>query len=348
MNKKNIFCFIALMLVFSSLFTLLFGCKKKVQVKEYSFYYEYFDTYTAIYDYSGKSDKKFEEAKNLFSKHLEYYHKLFDIYNEYDGMNNVATVNRLAGKEAVKVDSELIKFLEFSKEMYNLTDGNVNIAMGSVLSIWHKYREEGKSVPDKEQLSEAAKHMDINNLIIDKTLSTVYFSDPEMSLDVGAIAKGYTAERIANELENAGYSSYVVDLGGNLRTIGTKRDGGRWRTGVENPDPMSRDKYIYYLDIADVSVVTSGDYQRFYYVDGKKYHHIINKDTLMPAGYFSSVTIITKNSGVADALSTAIFNMDYETGLSVVSKMDDVSVVWYTTDGKLLTYNIDKYNANNS
>ena len=161
-----------------------------------------------------------------------------------------------------------------------------------------------------------------------------------MSLDVGAIAKGYACEKIASSLESAGYSSYVLDLGGNLRAIGHKPDGSTWRTAVRNPDIFSSEPYIYYFNIADTSVVTSGDYQRYYTVNGVNYHHIINKDTLMPANYFSSVTIITKNSGLADGLSTALFNMDYEAGVALVSSLDGVSVVWVTTEGQVKTYGI--------
>ena len=234
----------------------------------------------------------------------------------------------------------MVEFLEYSREIHDLTGGNVNIAMGSVLSIWHKYREIGAEIPPMNALTEANLHTDITKMVINFEDSTVYLADAKMSLDVGAIAKGYACQKIAEQLEAAGYSSYVLDLGGNLKAIGAKPDGTSWRTAVKNPDIASSEPYIYYFDIADTSVVTSGDYQRYYTVNGVRYHHIINKDTLMPADYFSSVTIITKDSGRADGLSTALFNMDYDSGLALATSIGGVAVVWVTKDGQVKTFGI--------
>lgn len=338
-NNIRIWRLVTVLLVLAATASALSGCKKEIKPKNRIFY-EYFDTVSTIYDYSGGTDADFKANVTLFEERLEYYHRLFDIYNEYDGINNLATVNRLASSGDVKVDEALIEFLEYAVEIHKLTDGNTNIAMGSVLSIWHKYREAGEAIPTESELRAAAEHTDIKKLVIDRENLTVRFLDSGMLLDVGAIAKGYAVERIAEELIARGVSAYVLDVGGNLRAIGSKVDGGTWRTGVQNPDFTAKERYVYYLNIKDTSVVTSGDYQRYYTVDGVKYHHIINKDTLMPAGYFSSVTIVTKDSGLADALSTALFNMDYESGLQLVSSLDNVSVIWVTKDGEVKKYGI--------
>ena len=347
LKKQSIFIrYIAVLLLLSLIATVFAGCKKQGEgsgkiEKNSVVFYDFFDTVSEISDYSGKGKESFDSAVRMAESLLDYYHRAFDIYHEYDGMNNLATVNRNAGVEPVKVDKAIIDFLEYSREIYTLTDGNVNIAMGSVLSIWHNYREIGAEIPPMSTLTEANLHTDITKMIIDRENSTVYLADSQMSLDVGAIAKGYACQKIAEQLETAGYSSYVLDLGGNLKVIGPKPDGSTWRTAVRNPDVTSDEPYIYYLDIADTSVVTSGDYQRYYIVNGVRYHHIINKDTLMPADYFSSVTIITKNSGLADGLSTALFNMDYDSGLALVSSLDGVSVVWVTNDGQVKTYGLN-------
>lgn len=333
----------AIILLLAASLTLLVGCgggKRKITPKSRLFF-GFFDTECTIYDYTGGSEGDFKSAYQHFENRLDYYHRLFDIYHEYEGMNNIATVNRLAGESAVKVDAELLDFLEYAREMHRLTDGNVNIAMGSVLSLWHRYREGGVAIPPEAELREAATHTDINAMVIDREASTVYLSDPRMSLDVGALAKGYAAEKIAQSLMSHGITSYVIDLGGNLRIIGTKPDGSGWRTGVKNPDLKSDEPYVYYFNASDTSVVTSGDYQRYYTVNGVKYHHIINKDSLMPADYFASVTVVTESSALADALSTALFNMDYESGVELLSSLDEVSVIWVKKDGEILTYNID-------
>lgn len=339
MKRNGIFLRSAALLLSLLSLLSLFGCNRKNETKNRIFY-EYFDTVSTVYDYSGGSVSAFEKNATFVKERLEYYHRLFDIYNEYDGINNIATVNRLAGQGEVEVDEELIEFLEYAVKIHGLTDGHTNIAMGSVLSIWHKYRTIGRDVPTESELLAAAEHTNIENLVLNKEKRSVRFLDPEMSLDVGAIAKGYAVERVAEELIAKGVSSYVLDVGGNLRIIGTKPDGTTWRTGVQNPNPYAEERYVYYLDVADTSVVTSGDYQRYYIVDGVKYHHIINKDTLMPATYFSSVTIVTKDSGLADALSTALFNMDYESGVKLVSKLDGVSVIWVDKDGEVKKYGI--------
>ena len=318
------------------------GAQNQDSETKIKMFYEYFDTVSYVYDYSGGSEESFKENCQLIEERLDYYHKLFDIYNEYEGVTNLATLNRLAGAEAVTVDAELLEFLSYAISMHTLTYGNVNIAFGSVLSIWHEHREAGSSIPEFRELEAANAHTDITDLILNEADRTVRFADPDLKLDVGAIAKGYTAEKCAELLKSRGVTSYVLDLGGNLRAIGTKSDGGKWKTGIQNPDLYSDTPYIYYLNISDTSVVTSGSYQRFYTVDGKNYHHIIDKDTLFPAEHYSSVTIVTENSGLADALSTALFNMPKADAIELLDTLDGVSVVWVYPDGSVETYGFDE------
>ncbi len=303
-------------------------------IRKEKHFFGYFNTAVDLYDYSGLSDGEFKELCALAAEELDFYHRLFDIYNTYDKITNLKTLNDHAGEGALEISEELFDFLDYSKRMYTLTSGEVNIAMGAVLSIWHGYRELGEKAPDIKELEAAAHHTDINDLILDREKMTAELKDPLMSLDVGAIAKGYSAERIAEMLSEHNYSSVVLDLGGNIRAIGEKVGGGGWRTGVRDPDP-DQDGYIYEFELSDGSAVTSGNYERYYIADGKKYHHIIDKDTLMPSEYFASVTVITPDSALADALSTALFNMSYEEGLALVNALDNVKVIWLTVDGKL-------------
>lgn len=140
--------------------------------------------------------------------------------------------------------------------------------------------------------------------------------DEDMSLDVGAIAKGYATKCLAEKLKEAGVTSALLSLGGNVETIGTKADGKPWRVGVQNPDTSAAKAYLHVLKLTDTCLVTSGTYQRYYEVDGVRYHHIIDQDTLMPENTYDSVTILCNDSARADALSTAVFNMDPETGMA--------------------------------
>lgn len=302
--------------------------------------YEYFDTASIFASYLGDSDEAFRQNCSELEAILEKYHKLFDIYYAYSGINNLRTVNSYAGKEPVTVDRELIDFLLYAREMYDLTGGEVNIMMGSVLSIWHRYREDAEGnpnpkIPNEAELAEASLHTSIDALVIDETASTVYISDPKASIDVGALGKGYAAELAAKHLENKGVTSYVLNIGGNICTIGAKTDGTPWTTGITNPDKSSNESFVMRIKLSNTSCVTSGDYERYYVVGDEKYHHIIDKDTLMPAEFFSSITVLTQDSALADALSTALFCMSYEDGLKLVNSLEGVEVLWVDRDYKV-------------
>ena len=302
-------------------------------------YYTFFDTASFIYNYAGITNEEFEADCAEAAKILQEYHNLFDIYYEHSGIVNLCTINKNAGGEPLKVDQKLIDFLLYAKELYTLTGGEMNVMMGAVLRPWHDCRTAASTnpadaaIPDAAVLEEAAKHISIDLLEIDEQNSTVRISDPAASIDVGALGKGYATEKAAQYLEAAGKTSYVLNIGGNIRIIGTKPDGSGWTTGIK--DPMNSDyAYAEYINLANTSCVTSGIYERFYNVGGVRYHHIIDKDTLMPSAFFASVTIITSDSGLADALSTALFCMSYEDGAAIVDKLDGVEVLWITMDGE--------------
>lgn len=300
-----------------------------------------FNTATKIVGYT-ETKEEFSEYSQMIYDELKRYHELYDIYNNYDGVNNIKTINDNAGITPVKVDQKIIDLLIFGKKAYGNTDGKLNIAMGAVLKVWHKYREEGSEdptmakLPEMEVLQEKNKHTDINKLIIDEENSTVYLEDPEMSLDVGAIAKGYATEQVCEYVYEQGFKNGMISVGGNVRTIGEKVGKEKyWNVGIQNPDSESDEKNLYILNLKDKSLVTSGDYERYYTVDGVRYHHIIDPQTLMPSNYFTSVSIITKDSGVADELSTAIFNMPFEEGLAFIESTPESEALWVFKDGTM-------------
>lgn len=302
-------------------------------------YYSFFDTESRIYSYAGDSEAAFEERTAAAAELLEEYHKRMDIYHEYSGMNNLCTVNKNAGGEAVTVDRELMDFLVYAKELCQVTGGKMNIMLGAVLKPWHDCREAASTdpgsttIPDMEVLEEAREHTDIDDLELDEEALTVRIADPEAQLDVGAVGKGYATEMAARLLESMGAESYVLNIGGNIRIVGNKPDGSGWKTGIK--DPFDHESaYAMYLELADTSCVTSGIYERFFNVDGVRYHHIIDAETLMPAQYYASVSVITKNSGLADALSTALFCMPQDEGQALIDSLEeDVQVLWIDLDG---------------
>lgn len=326
---KKLICTV---LVFTAVLGALSGCKSdNTKYSDYSF--DYFDTVTTIVGYEN-SKEEFDGKCREIKSELEKYHKLYDIYNSYDGINNLYSVNSLAdGKHTeVELDRKIIGLLEYSVKMYSLTDKKLNIAMGSVLKIWHDYRNEGKAVPNIEILSNANSHTAIENIIINKERNTVYLADDKMFLDVGAVAKGYAVEQVAQWMREKGYYGYILNVGGNVCTVGERKDGKNWEIAVE--DPQNTENYTELLKIGgDKSLVTSGSYQRFYTVDGKDYHHIIDTKTLMPADYFLSVTVLCENSALADALSTALFCMSYEDGIEILKNFDGAEAMWIDTNG---------------
>lgn len=312
--------------------------EQKELVRYNATFLDVFDTRTDIVGYST-SKEKFTEQVTLLKEKLEHYHKLYDIYNDYEGITNIKTINDNAGIAPVKVSQEIIDLLLFSKEMYKQTNGQMNIAMGSVLKIWHDYRDRGinnpesASLPPMEVLQEASLYCDIEQIVIHEEAMTVYLADKHMSLDVGSIGKGYAVQRVAEYAKEIGMESALLSVGGNICAVGSKPEGSDWRVGVQNPDLASEEAYIRKVDVSDACVVTSGDYQRYYVVDGVKYCHIIDGDTLMPANYFPAVSIICEDSGRADALSTSVFNMPFEEGLAFINGLEDVEAAWILADG---------------
>ena len=326
--------------LFALLLTLLLltGCAapetKADQTQQFSTtYLNLFDTVTTVI---GRAEREtaFQELSQSIHDDLLYYHQLFDIYNAYDGVNNLKTINDNAGVAPVKVDKAVIDLLLDCKAYYDLTGGKVNAAMGSVLGLWHEARNDGindpanAKLPDMTTLQEAAGHVDFDSVLIDEAASTVYITDPGMRLDVGAIAKGWATQRAA---ENAP-DGMLISVGGNVCATGPKlSDGTPWVIGIQ--DPNAADQNLHTVFITENSVVTSGDYQRTYRVDGKPYHHIIDPDTLMPSTYWRSVSIICEDSGLADALSTALFVMDREAGAALAEKCG-AEALWVAADGQ--------------
>lgn len=335
---KNQRCMALVFLIFTAI--AISGCgQAKPQLKEYSKqYFDYFDTFSSITIYA-EGEEQFQEYEEMVQSQLKHYHQLFDIYEEYDGIANVRTINEAAGHEPVTVEPDILELLEQSERMYDLTGGKVNPALGSVLQIWHEARMSGMEkpetakLPDMEILRMAAEHTDIHKIEIERDKNLIYLPDEEMRLDVGAVAKGYAAHKICEKLRECGVSSALVNLGGNVQTIGTKPNGQSWRVGVQNPDTTSQNGYLHAVKLEDMALVTSGNYQRFFEVDGKRYHHIIDPDTLMPKDTFAGVTILAKDGMMADALSTAVFNMELEKGQELIESLTDVEAIWVYSDG---------------
>lgn len=315
------------------------ACSTSKKTRYEAQFLKLFDTVTEIVAYMDTKEE-FTDFSNLIYNDLKTYHELYDIYNDYPGVTNVKTINDNAGKKPVKVDKKIIDMLVLAKKICKESGGRKNIALGSVTSIWLKYRTQGNndpenaSLPPMADLKAAGQHIDLDKVIIDEKASTVYLADPKMSLDVGAIAKGYATEQVCQSAIAKGYKHALLSVGGNVRAIGDKGvNNDLWNVGIQSPDDKS--KTIGTVLLNNMSLVTSGIYERYYTVNGKNYHHIIDPHTLMPSTYFKAVTILCPDSGMADALSTAVFNMSYEQGLKFISTMKDTEVMWVFLDGTI-------------
>ena len=331
--------------------SLLAGCtpKKKELTRYSTIFYDVFDTVTQVIAYC-ESEEVFKTQMDALHADLVTYNQLYDIYNDYPGVTNVKTINDNAGKAPVEVDDRILSMLELADQMYATTNGKLNIAMGSVLNIWHNYREAAEAtetdadnkLPGMDELEAAAQHCDINNVIIDENAKTVYLADPDMRLDVGSVGKGYAVEMACQAAEARGLTSALVSVGGNLRAIGTKPDGSQWTGGVENPWNAS-DLYTASsmlsgaINMSDMALVTSGDYQRYFVVDGQRSHHLIDPDTLFPSTYFNGVTVLCSDSGLADCLTTGLFCQSLEDGMKIVESLDGVEAMWCTPDQQIIT-----------
>lgn len=306
-----------------------------------------FDTEMRLIAYAASEDQ-FNTYFDMMKEAYYHYHQLFDRFHNYDGINNIKTINDMAGIEPVEVDPVIIEMLLAAKTYYEVSP-YFDITMGAVYDIWHRYREEGISLneegksgerPRQEELQAAALLSGWDNVIIDESKSTVYLTLKGMMFDVGAIAKGFATEKVALKLEAEGLSYAIVSGGGNIRTINHQADGSPWKIGIQVPAyTITQDSIDVFSFASSMSVVTSGDYQRYYYVDDEegneiRLSHLVNPKTLEPENLFRSVTLITKDSTMADALSTAFFMMDYEEGLAFVKTFNEehpdtpIEIVW--------------------
>ncbi len=310
---------------------LLPGCSAGQTESHQAVYLDVFDTVTTV-TAVGMGEEDFQQAAEKIHETLLHYHRLFDIYNDYEGLNNLKTVNDNAGLSPVCVDGDMIRLLLDCRDYYALTDHAVNVAMGSVLKIWHDVRAAALEAPEKAvlptdaALREAAQHCGWDTVRIDEAASTVYLTDPTQSLDVGAVAKGWAAGKAAQQAP----SGFLISVGGNVCATGPKDDDTPWVVGIADPD--GGEGYLSTLYDRDKAIVTSGDYQRYFELDGVRYHHIIDPETLYPAARFRSVTVVCDDSGLADALSTALFVLPLEEGEALARKAG-AEAMWLDIQG---------------
>ena len=281
------------------------------------------------------TQEEFNSYVSTLKESFIHYNQLFDQYHSYDGIHNVYTLNHEAYNQPIEVDDELKELIVYSLE-FNEKDTAFDITQGKLLDLWHTYREEGLEknaqqesgqLPTDEEIQQAKTHSGNDKIQIQA--NTIQFTDPEFQIDLGGIAKGYATQKTAEKLQEKGLHTGFINAGGNVVLIGHKSNDP-WKIGIQNPDKESS---LLRLEASTpLAIVTSGDYQRNYEVDGVLYAHIIDPKTGYPPRYHRSVTILCKDSTLADALSTALFCMSLEEGQQFIKEnYPDIGVIWIDT-----------------
>ncbi len=296
------------------------GCSSKQEYTAY--FFDYFDTFSTLTAYA-RNEEEFETYRQIVEEVFEEYHKLCNSYEPFESVVNLYTLNQSAGQGPVSVDEKLYDFLEYCLDAYNESLGAVNIALGSVLGLWQEQMSsQTPSVPPFSALSQAAEHTDISQIVLDPDARTVELRDPEMSLDAGALTKGYAIGIAWKRLLEAGCESALLNAGGNILCIGNYPGLNGWNVGIQNPDTSSGTSLYTTWLVRDACVATSGDYERYFEVDGVRYHHIIDPETLYPASRYRGVSVQCADAAATDMLSTALFILPREEGEALAARYD--------------------------
>jgi thiamine biosynthesis lipoprotein len=289
------------------------------------------DTLVTIKAY-GEDKAQVEQAVGLAMKEIEEIDKKVDYY---DPQSDISKLNKIAGKNSGKptpASSDLIAIIETSKELSRQSGGAFDITLGPVIRLWNF---NGKArVPPMPQLSRSLELVGMENVDVDRENKTVLFKNAGMSLDLGGVAKGYAADRAIAVLKRKGIKNALVTTGSTTVCMGRKADGKPWIIGIQHP--RKADKTLGTLELTQKSLSTSGDYQRYFVQGGKRYHHILDPKTGLPAKGCRSVTVVTDRSCTeADILSTAAFVMGYPKGFSYLEALRDTEGVIVDSKGKV-------------
>ncbi|MGL5245926.1 MAG: FAD:protein FMN transferase [Sarcina sp.] len=258
-------------------------------------------------------------------------------------------VNESAGKESVKISDITFDIIKTGLKYCNLSDGSFDITIGPLVKLWSIGLPNAR-IPNKQEINSTLSLINYKNVELNEHNKTIFLKNPNMAIDLGAIAKGYAADEVANLLKEKGIQSAIIDLGGNIYALGSKPTGEYWKIGIQNPF-NNRGEIVGTISECNKSIVTSGIYERFIEDDGVKYHHILNPKTGYPyENELAGITIVSDKSVDGDALSTTIFSKGLKEGLSLVEKLNNTEAIFITIDKEIyLSSGLkDKFNISNS
>ena len=262
--------------------------------------------------------KTAEEGAAAIDAAMNEVRRLDAMMSLYKDDSELTRVNLAAGKAHVKVSPEVIEVAERAEEISTLTGGAFDVTIGPLVVLWQMKLKEGK-VPTDDEITRIRGRMGHWNIVIDKKASTVFLKIPNMIMDLGGCAKGYAADKAAEVLKKRGIDNGIVAIAGDIRAMGRREDGKPWRIGIQHP--REPDKTLTVLELADKSISTSGDYERFQVVNKKRFHHIFDPRTGRPSEGVESVTVIGDQGALIDPLTTALFILGPEKGLKIVKDL---------------------------
>ncbi|WP_408955854.1 FAD:protein FMN transferase [Natroniella sp. ANB-PHB2] len=251
--------------------------------------------------------------------------------------SEIDKVNQAAGKEAVQVSEITFEIVAAAKEYAELSGGKFDPTIGPVVELWGINTEQ-EMVPERKEIEEQLKLVDYNQIELDHEEQTVFLKQKGMILDVGGIAKGYAANEAVDLFEARAAEGAYVNMGGGVTATGTKPDGDLWRVGIRDPRPDDDGEILGIVELTDLTIDTSGDYERFFFEDGVRYHHIMDTETGYPAeSDVMGATVITTDPTEADVLATIIYLLGSEEGLELIRGLEDVDALAITEDQKIYT-----------
>ena len=245
-------------------------------------------------------------------------------------------INKMAGIAPVKVSDELFELIKRSKRISKITSGAFDISFASINKVWH-FDGSMNTLPSDTSIQTSVALINYNHIVLNDSARTVYLADKGMKLGFGGIGKGYAANTAAALMKRMGISDGHVNASGDLLVWGKNTKGENWRIGIA--DPVNREKYISWLDVSDMAVVTSGNYEKFAEIDGKRYCHIIDPRSGWPVEGLQSVTIICANAELADALATSVMVFGEKVGCNLINQLKGVECLIYTSDNRLVVSN---------
>ncbi len=288
-----------------------------------------------------------EICNNAIQAGITEARRIENLISSWDPNSQTSEIVRMAGREAVKVDIELFHLIERSLKVSEVTKGAFDISFASINPIW-TFDGQEQEMPDSSLIQASVSRISYQNILLNPVDTSVYLKEQDMKIGFGAIGKGYAAARASRLMRKMGVRSGLVNAGGDLYAWGKDELANSWTIGVT--DPVDKSKMLGWLEISDMAVVTSGDYERFLTIDGKRYAHIIDPRTGWPASGIKSVSIICPDPELADALATSVFVMGEEDGLHLINQLKGVECLLINDENDLISsdnLDLNFYNLKN-